>query len=229
MDLGRDDQQASVAAEFIIEQHGDKRVAVVDDKQAYGKGLAEEMTKSLQAAGIEPAYRDSLNAGEKDYTPLINRLKDERIDVLYYGGYHPELGLIMRQAAQAGFHPQVIAAEGIATPEFWAIAGEAAEGTLFTYAPDPKRNPENAALVERLRKEGPEPDNFTFYYYAAVQVVAQAMDAAQSDDPETLAQALRSDTFKTIVGDLSFDEKGDLKKPDYVLYRWSNGAFDYAH
>ncbi len=225
---GRDDQQASVAAKLIVDAYKDKRIAVVDDKQAYGKGLAAEMLKNLEAAGIEATYSGSINAGEKDYTPLINRLKDEKIDVLYYGGYHPELGLIVRQAAQAGFHPQVIAAEGLATPEYWAIAGDAAEGTLFTYAPDPKRNPNNAALVERLRKEGPEPDNFTFYYYAAVQVVAQAMEAANSDDPEKLAETLRAGTFKTIVGELSFDEKGDLKKPDYVLYRWSNGTFDYA-
>ncbi len=225
---GRDDQQAAVAANLVIKEHKDKRIALVDDKQAYGKGLTAQMTRYLKEAGIEPAYSDSVNAGEKDYTPLINRLKDEKIDVLYYGGYHPELGLIVRQAAQAGFHPLVIAAEGLATPEYWAIAGDAAEGTLFTYAPDPKRNPDNAALVEALRKSGPEPDNFTFYYYAAVQVVAQAMQTAKSDDPAKVAEALHAGTFKTIVGDLSFDEKGDLRKPDYVIYRWSKGNFDYA-
>lgn len=225
---GRDDQQALVAADLVIKEYKDKKIAVVDDKQAYGKGLAEEMVKYLKAAGIEPAYVDSINAGEKDYTPLINRLKDLKVDVLYYGGYHPELGLIARQAAQAGYHPLLIAAEGLATPEYWAIAGEAAEGTLMTYAPDPKRNPDNAALVEALRKSGPEPDNFTFYYYAAVQVVVQAMELAKTDDPAKVAEALHGNTFKTIVGELSFDEKGDLKKPDYVIYRWSNGAFDYA-
>ena len=225
---GRDDQQTAVAADYLLQAFAGKRVAVIDDKQAYGKGLSEELRKRLKAGGLEPVYVDSINAGEKDYTALINRLKEEKVDAVYYGGYHPELGLIARQAAQASFHPQLIAAEGIATPEYWAIAGDAAEGTLFTYAPDPKRDPANAALLESLRKVGPEPDNFSFYFYAAVQTVAQAMEQAKSDDPAAIAAALHAGTFKTVVGELSFDAKGDLKKPDYVLYRWSAGTFAYA-
>ncbi|WP_119462082.1 branched-chain amino acid ABC transporter substrate-binding protein [Rhodospirillaceae bacterium SYSU D60014] len=225
---GRDDQQATLAAELILKQFPDKRIAIVHDKGAYGQGLAMEMEKALANAGVTPAYTGSIAAGERDYSALITRLKADNVDVLYYGGYHSELGLIARQAAQQGYDLQLIAADGLATDEYWAIAGEAGEGTLFTFSPDPKRNPEITSILEELRAEGPEPDNFTLYHYAAVQILAQAIEEAGSADPEAVAEALHSGTFDTIVGTMQFDERGDLTKPDYVFYEWKDGSYDYA-
>ena len=225
---GRDDQQATLAAELIMKQFPDTRIAVVHDKGAYGQGLAMELEKALTDAGVTPAYTGSIAAGEKDYSALITRLKADDIDVLYYGGYHSELGLIARQAEQQGFKPQLIAADGLATDEYWSIAGEAGEGTLFTFSPDPKRNPEIGSILQELRADGPEPDNFTLYHYAAVQILAQAIEAAGSAEPDAVAEALHAGTFDTIVGTMQFDENGDLTKPDYVFYEWQDGGYDYA-
>lgn len=225
---GRDDQQAVLAAQLILDKYRDKRIAVVDDKGAYGQGLAKALTKTLADAGVKPAFRGSINAGEMDYSALVSRLKSEKIDVVYYGGYHAELGRIARQAGQQGFKPQYIGADGIASNEYWSIAGEAGAGTLFTFSPNPADNPEIAPIVEELRKSGHEPDNFTFYHYAAVQVIAQAIEQAGSDDPEAVAEALHSGSFDTIVGTLQFDEKGDLTKPGYVFYEWNDGKYEKA-
>ena len=223
---GRDDQQATLAAQLILDRFRDKRVAVVDDKGAYGQGLAQALTQILTEAGAPPAYRGSINAGEQDYSSLITRLKAEQVDVVYYGGYHTELGLIARQAHAQGFKPQLIAADGLASAEYWSIAGDAASGTIFTFSPDPTQNPQVGPLLAEFRKSGPEPNNFTFYHYAAVQIFAEAIERAGSADPEAVTKALRSGSFDTIVGTMEFDEKGDLTEPDYVFYVWKDGSYE---
>ena len=99
---GRDDQQGAVAGAFLAKQFKDKNVAIVDDKSTYGKGLADETRKFMNAAGKTEVLNDSYNAGEKDYSALVTKLKAANIDVLYVGGYHTEAGLIVRQMRDQG-------------------------------------------------------------------------------------------------------------------------------
>jgi branched-chain amino acid transport system substrate-binding protein len=229
---GRDDQQGAVAGVFLAERYGDKRIALIDDKSAYGKGLAEQAAAALEEKGVEPALIASVNAGEKDFSALISRLKQEAIDVVYYGGYHVELGLIIRQAREQALNAQFVSGEAMATAEFWDITGEAGAGTLFTYAPEVKSQPgaaEAMAAIQEVAGNQAEPDNFAFYYYAAVQVLAQAIEQAGSAEPEAVAEALRAaPSFNTVVGPMAFDEKGDLKAPAYVFYEWRGGKYALA-
>jgi branched-chain amino acid transport system substrate-binding protein len=99
---GRDDQQGQVAGAYLVEKFKGKKIAVVDDKSAYGKGLADEVAKAMEAKGVKPALRESITAGEKDYSGLVSKLKSSGIEVMSYGGYHTEVALILRQAQQAG-------------------------------------------------------------------------------------------------------------------------------
>lgn len=221
---GRDDQQGSVGGKFIAEKFKDKRIAVIDDKQVYGQGLAKEATKVLEEAGIKPVYIGTVNAGERDYSALVSRLKDEKVDVAYYGGYHPELGLIVRQARQAGLNTRFVGADGLAANEFWSVAGEGGNGTLFTFSAEAKDKP-SAQEAYAAMKKGGEPDNFAFYYYAATQTLAKAI-ADAGKDPNAVAKALKSESFDTIVGTFRFDEKGDLVNPEYVIFEWQNGDYD---
>lgn len=224
--IGRDDQQGAVAAAYIADRHRDADIAIIHDKQAYGKGIAEEVQRRLREAGIQEAIFDSINPGERDFSALITRLKQAGIDVVYYGGYHPELGLMVRQAREQGLEAQFVSDEGIFTQEYAAIAGQAAEGTLITYPPNPKDTPAGQSLTEQARQAGtPEPDNFFFGYYAAVQVLAQAAEQAGSMEPDALIQALRDGTFDTVIGQLDFDEKGDLTEPKFVIYELRDGEF----
>lgn len=220
---GRDDQQGTVAAELIAEQHADKKVAVLHDKGAYGKGLADEVEKTLKEKGITPAVTDSITAGEQDYSAVVSKLKTAGVEVIYYGGYYPEAGLLLRQAREQSYSPLIIGADGLQATDLWAIAGDAATGTLFTFSPDPSQIPAAQPLLTRLKEQGAQPDNFAFNYYATVQAVAEAANIAGTTDAEAVAAALRSNEFDTVIGTLSFDEKGDLTNPDYVIYEWRDG------
>jgi branched-chain amino acid transport system substrate-binding protein len=226
---GRDDQQGAAAGQMLAERFKDKKIAVVDDKSAYGKGLAEQAGLAMKAKGVEPALTSSINAGEKDFSALITRLKQEGIDVVYFGGYHVELGLIVRQAREQGLQAQFVSGEATAAAEFWHITGEAGAGTLFTYAPEVKSQPGAAEAIQAIKEvAGPnaDPDNFAFYYYAAVQVLTQAMQQAGSAEPEAVAEALHGGaSFSTVVGPMAFDEKGDLEAPAYAFYEWRGGKY----
>jgi branched-chain amino acid transport system substrate-binding protein len=220
---GRDDQQGLVGAQYIADKLRAKRVAVLHDKQVYGKGLADKAEAVLKAAGIQPVYVGSITAGERDYSAIVGRLKQENVDAVYYGGYHTELGLIARQARQNGLTAPFVGGDGLASAEYWQIAGDGGAQTYFTFSPDPKGRPEAKAVYEELKKGG-EPDNFTFYYYAAAETLAQAMSKAGTD-PIKVAEHLKSGTFATVVGTLRFTQTGDLQDPQYVVYEWKNGAY----
>jgi branched-chain amino acid transport system substrate-binding protein len=224
---GRDDQQGQFAGKYLADTYKDKAVAVVHDKSAYGKGLADETMKSMRAAGKKEKLYEAITAGEKDYSALVSKLKAEKIDVIYFGGYHTEAGLIVRQMRDQGMKAQFISGDALVTKEFWQITGPAGEGTLMTFPPDPARDPANAAIVKRFRAKGIEPEGYVLYTYAAVQVYAQAVAAARSTDNKKVIAALQKGTFKTVLGDITFDAKGDPKTEGYVYYVWNNGGYDY--
>ncbi|WP_207483585.1 branched-chain amino acid ABC transporter substrate-binding protein [Arenibaculum pallidiluteum] len=222
---GRDDQQGVVSGRYLAQAYKGRNVAVVDDKGSYGKGLADVVARTVESAGGKVAYRGSVNAGERDFAALISNLKERGIDAVFYGGYHPELGLIVRQARAMGFEGRFIAGDGLNNPEFWSITGPAGEGTLYTDSPSAAENPAARALNDAFRAGGlGTPGNFAYYAYAAVQVIAQGMQKAGSTDSRKLAAALRDGTYETVVGPIRFDSKGDVVEPAYVLYEWKNGA-----
>ncbi|PWC33343.1 ABC transporter substrate-binding protein [Azospirillum sp. TSO35-2] len=221
---GRDDQQGVVAGNYLAKAFQGKNIAVLDDKQAYGKGLADVVVETLEKAGGKVAYRGSVTAGERDFSSLVTSLKDKRIDAVYYGGYHPELGLLVRQSHEQGLKPQFIAGDGLNNQEYWAITGPAGEGTLYTDSPSAASDPNAKELIASFKKAGlPEPGNFAFYSYAAVQVIAQGLQKAGGTDTRKLSTALHANSFDTVVGAVEFDKKGDITKPNYVMYTWHNG------
>jgi branched-chain amino acid transport system substrate-binding protein len=229
---GRDDQQGAVAGNFLAAKFKGKKVAVIHDKTPYGKGLADETKKAMNAKGLKEAMYEGINTGEKDYSALVSKLKQANVDVVYFGGLHTEAGLIIRQMRDQGFNAPLMGGDGIVSSEFTAIAGPGAEGTLMTFGPDARKNPKAKDVVEKFRKKGYEPEAYTLYSYAAVQILAQAAEAVKSTDPKKVADYMRSGrTFKTVIGDLSFDKKGDITRLDYVMYVWKkgpDGKIDYS-
>ena len=114
--------------------------------------------------------------------------------------------------------------DGITSNELASIAGDAVNGTLMTFPPDPRNNPNAADAVKKFRDAGFEPEAYTLYSYAALQVIAEAAKAAASNDPETVATALKEKgPYTTVIGELGFDAKGDITRPDYVMYTWKKG------
>ncbi len=225
---GRDDAQGPTAADYIAKNYMGKVIAIVDDKSTYGKGLADEFRKKLNADGVMEAMDDSIVPGEKDYSQIVSKLKAAKADIVYFGGYHPEAGLIVRQMREQGVSAILVGGDSFVTEEFWSITGPAGEGTLMTFGPDPRLNPNNAALVKAFRDSGYEPEAYTLYTYAAVQAWAEAAAKAGSTDSPAVSKALQSNMFDTVLGSLGFTAKGDVTAPGYVFYVWKDGKYVYA-
>ena len=225
---GRDDQQGIVGGNLLVDVFGDKKIAILHDKTAYGKGLADETKKRLNARGVTEAMYEAYTAGEKDYTAIVSKMKAAGIDAFYVGGYHTEAGLMIRQAHEQGYKPQLVSGDALVTDEFWKITGAAGEGTLMTFSPDPRKNPEAADVVKKFKAQDYEPEGYTLYTYGAIQAWAQAVEKAGSTDTAAVVAALRSNEFDTVLGGIGFDEKGDVTAPGYVWYEWSGGTYDYA-
>jgi branched-chain amino acid transport system substrate-binding protein len=223
---GRDDAQGAVAAAFIAKNYAGKKVAVIDDKSAYGKGLADETRKGLEAASFPVVLSESFTAGEKDYTALVSKMKDAGVEAVYIGGYHPEEGVIARQMAEQGLKAQIISGDSMNILEFWTIAGTAGEGLIFTFNPEPRNIPEAKAVVEKFKAAGYDPEGYTLYTYAAVQEYAAAATATKGFDSKTIAAWLRAgNPVDTVLGTIVMDAKGDVKDAKYVWYKFSNGAY----
>lgn len=226
---GRDDQQGKIAGEYIAEHFKNVNVAILHDKTAYGKGLADETKKTLNQLGKKEALYEAITAGEKDYSALVSRLKEAHIGLIYLGGYHPEAGLIVRQARAQGLKATLMGGDALVTEEYWSITGPAGEGTLMTFSPDPARNPIAKPVVARFLKQGYKPEGYTLYSYGAIQAWAQAAQQAGSTKASAVAEVLKSGRkFDTILGRIAFDAKGDVAAPGYVVYVWHNGKYDYA-
>jgi branched-chain amino acid transport system substrate-binding protein len=220
---GRDDQQGAVAAKFLAAQ-GAKKIAIVHDKTTYGKGLADETKKSLNALGVTEVLYEGVNKGEKDYSAIVSKIKESGADIVYWGGVHTEGGLLLRQMRDQGVNAVMMGGDGIASDEFAAIAGPGVEGTFMTFPPDPRDRPEAAKVVQEFKAKNFNPETYTLYSYAAVEVLKQAAEAAKSLDAAEVAKAMHSGmTLKTVIGDINFDQKGDVTRADYVVFIWKKG------
>lgn len=222
---GRDDQQGKVAGDYLVANFNDAKIAVIHDKTPYGVGLADETKKVLNGAGITEAMYEGINVGDKDFSALIAKMKAGGVSLIYFGGLHTEAGLIMRQSADQGLKAILFSGDGMVSNELASIAGDAVVGTLNTFSPDPRKNPAAKELVEKFRASGFEPEAYTLYSYAAVQVVAAAINKAGSaDDAQKVAETIKAGgPWNTAIGDISYDAKGDITRPDYVIYEWKKG------
>jgi branched-chain amino acid transport system substrate-binding protein len=223
--IGLDSMQGPVAANYLASLNP-KRVAIIHDKQQYGEGIATAVRDTLKDKGVEIAMFEGITAGDKDFSSLITKLKQADVDYVYYGGYHPELGLILRQARQAHLDAKFMGPEGVGNKDINTIAGEAAEGLLVTLPPSFDQKAENQDLVKAFKDKGEDPSGpFVLTSYAAVQLIADGIEKAESTDPFKVAEALRSGSFETPIGTVEYDKAGDMKSFEFVVYEWhSDGS-----
>jgi branched-chain amino acid transport system substrate-binding protein len=222
---GRDDVQGKVAGKYIVAHFKGKPVAIIQDKSAYGKGLADETKKALNAAGVTEAMYESVNAGDKDFSALISKMKQAKIAVIFYGGYYPEAGLMVRQAKEQGLDAVLMGGDALATEDFWKITGDSGAKTLMTFPPDPRSMSSATQVVAEFKTQGYDPEGYTLYTYAAMQVFADAANAAKSLKEADLSKYLHAHRFDTVIGSIGFDAKGDIIGPDYVVYVWGGGKY----
>jgi branched-chain amino acid transport system substrate-binding protein len=212
---------------WMADRYKGKTIAFVHDKSTYGKGLADQIKANLNAAGVHEILYEGINPGEKDYGAIVGKLKAAGVEVLYYGGYPTEGGLILRQAADQGVKFQMVTTSGFVTPEFWEIAGTAGEGTLFPFVRDPVGLETAKPVVDELRAAGLAPGGFTLFSYATVQALAEGVRRAGTTDGSAVAHALRTGgPVATVFGPVAFDAKGDAEGMTYEMNVWRDGRYE---
>ncbi|WP_191489769.1 branched-chain amino acid ABC transporter substrate-binding protein [Pseudomonas sp. FEN] len=220
---GRDDQQGIVAGNYIIDVLKGKKVAVIHDKDTYGQGLADATKAQLIKRGVTPVIYEGLTRGEKDFSALVTKIRAAGADVVYFGGLHPEAGPLVKQLRTEGLKDvKFMSDDGIVTDELVTTAGgpQYVDGVLMTFGADPRLLPDSKAVVDQFRKSGYEPEGYTLYAYASVQTLAAAFNGAKSNKGEDAAKWLKAHPVKTVMGEKTWDAKGDLKVSDYVVYQW---------
>ena len=169
---------------------------------------------------------EGVNIGEKDFSALVSKIKASGADLVYWGGLHTEGGLIVRQMRDQGVKAPLMGGDGITADEFAAIGGPGAEGTLMTFAPDPRKQPGS----EGHRREVPRQEVRAGGLHAlqlrrGADHQAGGRSRRSRSIPKKVAEVMHSGMkFKTVIGDISFDKKGDITRLDYVMYIWKKDA-----
>ncbi len=218
--IGRDDQQGPFAADYIVNQLKPATVAILHDKQTYGSGVASQVRNSLEGTDVELTMFEGINVGDNDYSAVITKLKSEDPDLIYFGGYHAELGLLLRQAREQGLETQFMGPEGVANDDLVAIAGPAVEGLLVTLPADFTKMEGNEKILEDFEKYDRSPNGaFNMPAYAAVQILVASIEAV-GEDPDAVADYMHENSFDTGIGKVEYDAKGDLKEFEFAVFKW---------
>jgi len=218
--IGRDDQGGPFAADYIARTLKPARVAVLHDKQTYGAGLANQVQAVLRAQGVNVVAYEGINAGENDYSAVLTKLKSLDVDLVYFGGYYPEYGLLLRQSREQGFAAQFMAPEGAVTSDLVALAGPAIEGALAVFPADFTKTPGNEKIVAAFHAARRDPVGIhQMSAYAAVQVLAASISAV-GENAERVADYMHANSFDTTIGQVEYDAKGDLKNFVFVVLKF---------
>ncbi len=223
--VGRDDQQGSCAAEFVSGTLAKQKVAVLHNKTAYGQGLAEEFKKTYEQMGGTVVLFDGLGAEDLDFRATLSAVANAGAEALFWGGMYGQAAPMLVQLRSSGSAIPFISGDGSIVPEFISTAGAHASEVYLTFGPDYKTAQGSKAFLDKYRKRFGEEGPYSVYGYDAVNILLSAIEKAGTTDSDKVAETIRSGTFTTTLGDISFDDKGDLAKSYYILWTVRDGKF----
>ena len=226
---GRDDAQGIFFAKFMPEKFGVKRIAIVHNNTTFAIGVAEETKKALKplldSGTVELVFYDAVNPEDKDFTPVLTKLRESRPDVFYYTGHYPEGALIARQAKKIGINCLFVGSNAVINNDFVKIAGvDVAKGWMMTQEPMPGELPyaESKAFLNAYKQKYGEIPSSPWPIYAAdgVNIIAAAIRQTQSTDPDVLAAFMHDDAngVPGITGPIGFTAQGDREGVPYLMY-----------
>ena len=225
-----DDVQAPAAAEFVWNKLGKRKIAILDDQTTYGKGIADEFQKRFKFLGGEVLLRNGITQGEKDFTPLLTKVKSIAPELIFYGGVYPELGLLIKQSRKLGLTAAWMGGDGIFDVTLIQIAGlEFSEGTYSTMLGiDPHELPSAKDFLTRYEARYGPIGSFSAYGYDATNVLIEAIRRAGKNDREAVLKEVRNTKdFQGILGPINFDEKGDAIGKSVGIFKIENGKFKF--
>lgn len=224
--IAHDDAQGQLAGTFVADTLGLSKVAVLHDKGAYGKGFAEACMAVLENAGVEVVLFEGLTVGAPDYSAVINKVANSGAEGIIWGGYHPEASKLVTQMKGKGMTLPVISDDGVKDNTFIDVAKENAEGVYATGPQDTSSNPlAQAAIEAHVAKYGEEPGAFFLNAYAATMAIINAIEVAGTTEYSAVLEALKSEYVETPLGNISFDEKGDVIGFGFSIFQVQNGEY----
>lgn len=223
--IGRDDRQGIAAAALLARRYAGRRVGVVHAINAYGRGLGDIAVAELNRLGAPPALTVTFEQSQGSFLALVEKIIDARLDALYVVGGALDVGVLLRQIRLSGGEFPVYGSDTLVSEVFRQTAESYAEGVRFTFPPEPMALPSASAAVAAIRAKGVEPIGYTLLAYAAYETWRGGAIRAGSIESAAVAAALRSGPIDTILGPVSFDEKGDIRTATdpFVWYEWRDG------
>jgi branched-chain amino acid transport system substrate-binding protein len=223
--VGRDDQQGPAVAAYIANELKSKKVAIADDATAYGEGLANEVEKTLKAAGVTIVAREKTNDKATDFKAILTKIKGKNPDAVFYGGMDATGGPMIKQARELGMKATFAFGDGACTDEMNKLAGPAAEGLVCSQAGIPTQMASKAFLDGFKAKYGDVKQYAPFTYDGANLLIA-AMQKADSADPAKYLPALASISYDGATGKIEFDAKGDRKDAEMTIFQLKGGKIE---
>jgi branched-chain amino acid transport system substrate-binding protein len=224
--MTNDSQQGLALANYATKVLKAKSIAIIDDRTAYGQGLADEFEKDAKAAGATIVAREYTTDKAVDFTAIITSIKGKKPDVLFFAGMAPQAGPMMRQLVGLQLKAQFLSADGAKTPEFIKLAGGAAEGAI---ASSPgvviEQTPAGKAFTTKFESKYGKIQNYAPYAYDATISMIEAMKAANSAEPAKYLPFLAKTNRNGVIGSIAFDAKGDIQSGAVTIYQVKKGSW----
>jgi branched-chain amino acid transport system substrate-binding protein len=220
--VGRDDQQGPAIAAYIAGELKGKKVAIIDDKTAYGEGIANEVEKTLKGSKVAIVARERTTDKETDFKAILTKIKAKNPDVVFHGGMDATGGPMLKQARELGIKAVFAFGDGACTDEMGKLAGQAAEGMVCSQAGLP-REAASKEFVDAFKSKYGEIKQYAPYFYDATNAVIEAMKKANSTDPAKFTPEIFNDKFTGATGTVQFDAKGDRKDAEMTIFKLQGG------
>ncbi len=224
--MTNDKQQGAVLGEFAVKKMGGAKVAIIDDRTAYGQGLADEVERAAKAAGGQIVAREYTTDKSTDFMAILTSIKAKKPDVVFYGGMDPQAGPLVKQMKSLGLKAKFLGGDGTQTLEFLRLAGGDAEGAIASSPGLPLANmPGGKTFQEKFNAKYGKVQIYAPYAYDAASVMIEAMKQAGSAEPGKYLPVLAKIRYNGVTGPIQFDEKGDITGGAITLYQVKNGQW----
>jgi branched-chain amino acid transport system substrate-binding protein len=227
--VANDNQQGAVLANFAATEMKAKTVAIIDDRTAYGQGLADVFEKVAKEKGLKVTTREFTNDKATDFNAILTKVRAGKPDLIMYGGMDATAGPMAKQIKQLGIKAPLLAGDGVCSPEFIKLAGDAADILSCSMAGEAV---EKLAKGEEFKakykqKFGTDVQVYSPYSYDAVYIIADAIKRAGKVDRAAVAAAVPATNLTGLTGQIAFDEKGDIKGGAISMFAVKEGKLNY--
>jgi len=224
--VGRDDQQGPAIASYLASERKPKVAAVIDDATAYGEGIANEVDKTLKAAGVKVLPREKGTDKTADWKAILTKIKGENPDAVFYGGMDATAGPLVKQGRELGIQAVFSFGDGACTDKMKELAGDAAEGMLCSQAGIPPQAASKSFLEAYKARFNVDPILYAPFTYDSTNLFIEAIKKAGSADPEKYLPELKKISFNGATGRIEFDDKGDRKDAEITIFTMKGGKIE---